>query len=196
VFLALTRVLAVSVLSVLAAPLQVIIAFVVGAGFGILEHAVTYSSEDQWSQFWRIMFHGGATALSMLMWLVLEPLPDRRARWLAIVPSFFWHYFNNGLAVVLMFGAIFSLGNTAWLEVASLIISIFAVAAIYASMLIVMVAQSAVRLRAARSVRRRFPPLPPRWRITPAATAGGQPVLREPRAPALLSGDGMPPRWR
>ena len=72
----------------------------VGAGFGWMEHHLTYASEDQVTYWGRITFHALTTALSMLAYSVLEPAAEVRTRWLSTVPATFVHYLNNGFGVV------------------------------------------------------------------------------------------------
>lgn len=72
-----------------------------GAGFGVLEHFLTYADEDPFSLWIRISFHALSTMLSMAAWTALEPEADLRLRWTTTVPSTILHYANNLVAVVL-----------------------------------------------------------------------------------------------
>lgn len=75
--------------------LRLLVAWAVGAGFGVLEHFVTYSGEDLGMVLSRVLFHGVATGLNMAFFTVLETLPDVRSRWLATGPASFVHYLVN-----------------------------------------------------------------------------------------------------
>lgn len=76
-------------------------ALAVGAGFGILEHTVTYSGEDEASRVWRIGFHATSTGLSMATFYAVASWRDPRVRWFAPLPAVVVHYANNVSAVVL-----------------------------------------------------------------------------------------------
>ena len=79
----------------LVALLRIAVAWAVGAGFGWLEHFVTYVEEPREVFVGRIVFHGGSTALSMAMYCVLDGAADVRLRWLATAPATALHYANN-----------------------------------------------------------------------------------------------------
>ncbi|MFA5942950.1 MAG: hypothetical protein WC876_00615 [Candidatus Thermoplasmatota archaeon] len=76
------------------------VALVVGAGFGLLEHALSYSTEDDVILYGRMAFHGLSTGLSML---VLHGLGGggRRLLLATTLPSTFIHAANNTAAVEL-----------------------------------------------------------------------------------------------
>ncbi len=76
-------------------------ALAIGAGFGILEHAVSYSEEDTFGEFWRIGFHATSTGLSMVTLYAVASWRDPRVRWFAPLPSIIIHYANNASAVLL-----------------------------------------------------------------------------------------------
>jgi hypothetical protein len=75
--------------------LRMLSAWAVGAGFGLMEHAVSYAGEDTGLWVSRTLFHGAAAGLSMACFTVLEALPDVRSRWLSTLPSSFLHYLVN-----------------------------------------------------------------------------------------------------
>ncbi len=81
--------------------LRLPVAWLVGAGFGVLEHYVTYSEESVASLVLRIAFHAYATGLTASCLTVLESGRDVRVRWIAPLPAIVLHYVNNVLAVVL-----------------------------------------------------------------------------------------------
>lgn len=80
--------------------LRLPVAFAVGAGFGVLEHYVTYPDESTVQFYGRIAFHGGATALSLIAYHAVAVLPDVRSRFLATLPATLIHFANNFLAVL------------------------------------------------------------------------------------------------
>jgi hypothetical protein len=82
--------------------LRVAVAWAVGAGFGWLEHWITYSAEPFELYVGRILFHGGASALSMATYCVLEGASDVRLRWFATAPATVLHYANNVGAIALI----------------------------------------------------------------------------------------------
>lgn len=86
--------------------LRLPIALAVGAGFGIMEHAFTYSSESRSSYVWRTLFHALATGTSMIVFHAVLLSRDVRTRWLAVLPSVFIHYLNNYAALVLGIGSL------------------------------------------------------------------------------------------
>ncbi len=79
--------------------IRVPLAFAVGAGFGILEHTISYNEEPVRFLYGRVAFHGGATALTMILYSIVASLPDVRVRWLALVPSVVLHWLNNASAI-------------------------------------------------------------------------------------------------
>ncbi len=127
---------------------RVPLAFAVGAGFGILEHTITYSEEPTRILYGRVAFHGGSTALTMVLYSILASLPDVRVRWLALVPSVVLHWLNNASAI---FVALISLTVPRLDEVWSLSI----VAMIYLAMLIAIPLAIPLRRGAGRLVGRR-----------------------------------------
>jgi hypothetical protein len=86
----------------LVALLRVAVALAVGAGFGWLEHFVTYAEEPTEVFVGRVLFHGGSTALSMAMYCVLEGAGDVRLRWFATAPATAIHYANNVGAIAFL----------------------------------------------------------------------------------------------
>lgn len=81
--------------------LRIPVALAVGAGFGWLEHTITYPGESQGSFYWRIAFHALSPGLAMAVYQGLEPMGDVRVRWAAPVMPIFIHYVNNALAIPL-----------------------------------------------------------------------------------------------
>lgn len=71
-----------------------------GSAFGVLEHFVSYSTEPALLFADRVLFHSGATALSMVAFTVLESYPDPAVRWVATVPATLVHAANNLAAVL------------------------------------------------------------------------------------------------
>jgi hypothetical protein len=86
----------------LVALLRVAVAWTVGAGFGWVEHSVTYVDEPREIFLGRLLFHGGSTALSMATYCVLEGAADVRLRWFATIPGTALHYANNVGAVAFL----------------------------------------------------------------------------------------------
>lgn len=77
------------------------LAWLSGGAFGVMEHYVTYPEEAFEVFVERIVFHGGATGLSMLTYGALESLPDTRARWASTLPATLLHWAFNFGAVLL-----------------------------------------------------------------------------------------------
>lgn len=75
--------------------LRMLVAWGAGAGFGLLEHTISYPHEGLGSFEVRVAFHGAAAGLSMACFTLLETLPDVRARWFSTLPSSFLHYLVN-----------------------------------------------------------------------------------------------------
>lgn len=82
------------------------LAWLSGGAFGVMEHYVTYPAEELWVYVERVVFHGGATGLSMLVYGALESLPDVRARWATTAPATLLHWAFNFGAVVLGLGSL------------------------------------------------------------------------------------------
>lgn len=81
--------------------LRLPLALAFGAGFGILEHYLSYSAEDPVGFAVRVAFHAISTATSMAAWTALEPSADARLRWATTLPATLLHYANNFVALVL-----------------------------------------------------------------------------------------------
>ncbi len=79
---------------------RVVVAAAVGTAFGWSEHFL-YSQESDLDYAFRVAFHGASSALSMVLYNILESGSDRRIRWFAAFPAAFAHYLNNGAGVVL-----------------------------------------------------------------------------------------------
>jgi len=82
------------------------LAWLSGAAFGVMEHSVTYAQEPIWVFVERVLFHAGATGLSMLVYGALEGIADVRARWGATLPATLLHWAFNFGAVVLGFASL------------------------------------------------------------------------------------------
>ena len=87
---------------------RVPLALASGAAFGVMEHYVTYATEDLTTYVGRIAFHAVAPALSMLVYTALESYPDVRARWAATIPATLFHWANNFAAILFGIGSIFA----------------------------------------------------------------------------------------
>lgn len=94
----------------------------VGAGFGALEHYVSYSSEPQAFVFGRMFFHGLTAGLSMAVLHGLQGT-DRRLLLLCTMPATFLHAANNSAAVSLALAAFVLPLDDAALEQASLAVA-------------------------------------------------------------------------
>ncbi len=127
---------------------RVPLAFAVGAGFGIIEHASTYSDEPLRIFYGRLAFHGGATALSMTLYSIVATLRPVGVRWFALVPSMVLHWLNNASAI---FVALISSGIPRLDEVWHLGI----IVSIYAVMLVAIPLAIPLRKLAVRAARRR-----------------------------------------
>lgn len=139
---------------------RVVAGLAVGAGFGVLEHHVTYSDEPAYSYAWRISFHAIAPAVSMATYSALEPMWDVRCRWLSVVPSILAHYANNALGIVVALLTLGLLSPVVW--------SGLVVVALLASGVAILAAPSLARRWAGRLVSQRFPLLPSQWAGPPA----------------------------
>ncbi len=87
-------------------PFRLLSAAMVGAGFGILEHALTYDAEPRSFAAWRAAFHGLSTVVSMAAYQALEPAPEVRARWFATGLSTVVHYLNNAGSLLIFVGVV------------------------------------------------------------------------------------------
>lgn len=101
---------------------RMISGFLIGAGFGVMEHYTTYASEADIVFLWRVAFHSISTGASMLFYVLLRH--QDRLQWpVAMAPSIFLHYINNTGAVFLALGGVgeesifFSVANIAVLAV-------------------------------------------------------------------------------
>lgn len=75
--------------------LRIGVAWAVGAGFGWLEHVVSYP-EDDFVVFWgRLAFHAASTGLSMVAYVVASLVGDPRSRWVSTLPASLLHYAHN-----------------------------------------------------------------------------------------------------
>jgi len=81
--------------------LRLPVAWLVGAGFGVMEHYLTYPSEPDWLFAERCAFHGLSTGASVVLHRVLVGHPEPALRWGSTIPSVVLHYLNNLAAVVI-----------------------------------------------------------------------------------------------
>lgn len=88
--------------------IRVPLALASGAGFGVLEHFLTYPGEDLLSYGNRVAFHAVTPALSMLVYTALDRYADVRARWASTIPATLFHWANNFAAILFGFGALFA----------------------------------------------------------------------------------------
>lgn len=134
---------------------RLVLAMFPGAAFGVLEHYVTYADEPLSYFADRVLFHSGATALSMAAYSAIEPLWDARIRWASVVPAIIIHWANNFLAVVLGVGSILA-GDAA--EGLALAVGFTLAATAHGLAWGIVLAAPAIRHRAAREWMRRAPP--------------------------------------
>ncbi|MEA3190534.1 MAG: hypothetical protein QOD77_1116 [Thermoplasmata archaeon] len=81
---------------------RLVAGFAVGGGFGVLEHYFSYWDEPDAMLWFRVVFHGASTTLSMLTLHVLSASRRPVVRWLATAPSTAVHYLHNTSAVLLL----------------------------------------------------------------------------------------------
>lgn len=101
--------IALGLVSLLRVPSRVprfLLAALVGAGFGWLEHAVTYPEEAAAALRFRLGFHAATPALSMAVYDSLASLANHRIRWAVTVPASAVHWLNNFTAVLLGFASV------------------------------------------------------------------------------------------
>lgn len=144
--------------------LRVPVALAVGAGFGWLEHALTYAAEGDRSFMWRVLFHALSTGLSMAVWQGLERMGDVRVRWGAPLGAIFLHYVNNAMAIPL---ALLGLATT---ETLPLAFSIGVVGVLGAAFLWGLVHPSGPARMSARTLYR-FTQMEPPSRLGPGSPA-------------------------
>ena len=129
----------------------------VGVGFGVMEHFLSYGDEPTFILYGRMAFHGLTCALSMA---VLHGLrgADRRLLLAATLPSSFIHAGNNSAAVSLGLFGLFSGLDEHLLETLGL-----RVAAVFLFLLVVACATWPIWMQAYRSLleRRLLPRLRP-----------------------------------
>jgi hypothetical protein len=106
-------------------------AFASGAGFGLLEHFLSYSDEPTVVLYGRVGFHAVATGLSMLVLHGLSSSGPRRLVLTCTLPSTFVHAANNTAAVELALLSFFApafAGEGVGLGVAALFLAVLLVA--------------------------------------------------------------------
>lgn len=86
------------------------LAALAGAGFGGLEHAITYPEEPLAALRFRVGFHAATPALSMAVYDAVKQLDNHRTRWAVTLPATGVHWLNNFAAVLLGFASVAS-GN-------------------------------------------------------------------------------------
>jgi hypothetical protein len=130
-------------------------AWACGAGFGWLEHALSYSGEGESLLLVRMLFHGGAAGLSMACFTVLETLSDVRSRWFATVPSSFFHDLVNASCPLQLAAGLLAPGidfGGLWVATVTALVA--------AATLAVPLARGALRAVVERQVAERLPALP------------------------------------
>ncbi|MGB1697696.1 MAG: hypothetical protein ACPHK8_04805 [Thermoplasmatota archaeon] len=81
--------------------IRIPLALAIGAGFGVLEHYVTYAAESDFGYFWRVAFHSLSTGTSMIFYQLMRN--EDRLTWpVAMAPSILIHYINNTGAVLFL----------------------------------------------------------------------------------------------
>lgn len=88
-------------------PARVLVALVPGAGFGVLEHYLTYSTEPATLFAFRVVFHSGTAALSAATWHVVADGSPPGVAWLSTAPATVVHWFNNFAAVLMLVPSLF-----------------------------------------------------------------------------------------
>lgn len=76
------------------------VALVVGALFGVVEHATTYPTEADTVYLFRTVFHAATTVLSVSIYTVFESRHATRLQWIAPVYSILLHFFYNTFVVL------------------------------------------------------------------------------------------------
>lgn len=76
------------------------IAIVIGASFGLVEHATTYPTESDLVYLHRTLFHTTTTVLSVSIYSLFEATGEDRLRWIAPAYSILLHFFYNTFAVL------------------------------------------------------------------------------------------------
>jgi hypothetical protein len=170
--------------------LTVTVALALGAGFGILEHWVTYRAESNLSYLWRVVFHSGSTGLSALLYSFVASSFEVRTRWLALAPSILLHYANNAGSVFLV--PVTAVAGSGVMEAWNYVI----LAAMAACLLWVAVAPGSWRSYLEGVVARRLGPPPvSAWEAEgPAPAVWSAPGTSERPNPEPPGGLGSPPR--
>jgi hypothetical protein len=76
-----------------------VLALASGAGFGIMEHYVTYPDEAVEALRFRVAFHGGSCAMSAAAYGAIRESVDLHARWAVTLPASVVHWANNFVAL-------------------------------------------------------------------------------------------------
>lgn len=170
--------LLVSLLRIRLGVLRWLVGAIPGAGFGVLEHYISWWTEPAELFLWRVVFHSGSSALGMATYHVLEPLLDTKVRFGMTVPGTLIHYTNNVAAVVLL---VFWIAGAESAEAIGRMLSISLAALSWGLGLLFLSTAEWWRVRLAR----RFPPpAPPRVVATAVAP---------PPAPAPVALNVPPP---
>jgi hypothetical protein len=158
------------------------LAWASGAGFGVLEHYLTYAGEPAFGFAERVAFHAGACGLSMTIFWLVEPLPDPRVRWGSTLASTLLHWANNFGSVAIGVASVFVGGGDAlglgW--------SLLVTGATFAATFVVAAQRERLRPLARQEAARLFPPLPTAARAPeegPRSTMEEAPPPPPPTAP-------------
>lgn len=80
---------------------RLVVAWMVGLSFGLLEHWLSYSGEPQGELLLRLLFHAASPGLSMALFHVLEPGANTSLRWMSTSAASVLHYLNNAGALLI-----------------------------------------------------------------------------------------------
>jgi hypothetical protein len=131
------------------------LAWASGAGFGVMEHHLSYATEDIVTYGGRVAFHAGSTGLSMLFYHVFRETADVRARWAATIPSTLFHWANNFAALVLGLVSILA----PWVDVVAEGWSAGITVAVWLSTFAAIIAQTRFRALATKTLEKAMPRL-------------------------------------
>jgi hypothetical protein len=76
------------------------VGLVVGASFGLIEHATTYPTESDLYYLSRTVFHSATTVLSITSYTLFESRNKIRLQWIAPVYSMLFHFIYNTFVVL------------------------------------------------------------------------------------------------
>lgn len=86
------------------------VAIVVGALFGLVEHATTYPMESDAVYLFRTVFHAMLTVLSVSVYTAFDEMNEDGYRWIAPAYSILLHFFYNAFAVLSSIVAVIAFG--------------------------------------------------------------------------------------